>query len=123
MFLKEKELLRELNEIVSKEEFFWCQKLREVWLKDGDKNTKFFHNSTKARREVNKISHIIYADGRSLDNLDQIVDKATSFFQNLLNDWDGSRLGSQQSLLGCIPKLVTDNQNKQLSKCFSEEEI
>ncbi|VVA23745.1 PREDICTED: Transposon TX1, partial [Prunus dulcis] len=34
---------------------FWLQKSRNTWLKEGDRNTKFFHLSTIIRRRRNKL--------------------------------------------------------------------
>ena len=54
--LKEKDLKLRLEDILDKDEIFWKQTSRETWLKEGDKNTNFFHNSTKIKRANNKIS-------------------------------------------------------------------
>ncbi|XP_057870114.1 uncharacterized protein LOC131076796 [Cryptomeria japonica] len=49
LFLKEKILLTEYEEILAKEEISRRQISRETWLKDGDRNRKPFHNSTKQK--------------------------------------------------------------------------
>lgn len=45
------------------EEMFWHQKNRVIWLEAGDKNTKFFHASTKQRRARNRIIGILDEGG------------------------------------------------------------
>ena len=37
------------------EEKFWRLRSRQLWLKSGDKNTQYFHNSVKGRRNLNRI--------------------------------------------------------------------
>jgi len=57
-----KELQKKKIKILEQEESFWRLKIRATWFKEGDKNTKFFHNFANARREKNSIWKI--RDGR-----------------------------------------------------------
>ena len=49
-------LKRKLASAYKKEELFWSQKARLKWLKEGDKNTGYFHATVAGRRKVNRIS-------------------------------------------------------------------
>ena len=40
-------LEREVNQLLDKEAKMWGQHLRVMWLRDGDRNAKFFHRNTK----------------------------------------------------------------------------
>nr|GMD60534.1 uncharacterized protein LOC109159588 isoform X2 [Ipomoea batatas] len=42
---------------------FWKQRVKEFWLKDGDRNTTFFHNSVWRRRSNNQIARLKKHDG------------------------------------------------------------
>ena len=45
MKFKEKDLMRQLEAREKKEVLFWQQKERFKWMQEGERNTKFFHNS------------------------------------------------------------------------------
>ena len=51
----ELKLRNRLDEVLSQIELFWYQKSRAEYIKDGDRNTCFFHLSTIIRRKINRI--------------------------------------------------------------------
>jgi len=48
------------------EEIFWRQKSRIQWIREGERNTKFFHKTTIAHRAHNKITKIKDSQGIEL---------------------------------------------------------
>jgi hypothetical protein len=60
---EEIQMTREWEARCQQEETPWCQKSRIRWLKEGERNTKFFHRTTIARRSHNKILKIRDQDG------------------------------------------------------------
>lgn len=54
-----------------------------MWLAKGDRNTKFFHNTTKMRRVVNRITKIKNSKGDTLEKPKEISNKIVSYFSNI----------------------------------------
>ena len=55
---EENEKMVECHDIITKEEIYWRQRSRSVWLNEGDKNTIFSHFSTLKHREKTRISNL-----------------------------------------------------------------
>ena len=72
------------------EETSWRQKSRETWLKEGDRNTGFFHRMANAHRRRNCLKSISIND-RKLDKEAEINEGLVNAFQNLLSALGGWR--------------------------------
>jgi hypothetical protein len=48
-------LAREMDRLLYREEIAWLQCSRFAWLKEGDRNTKYFHRQASKRNRKNKI--------------------------------------------------------------------
>ena len=60
--LEEEETRKEAREMYKKwvllEEVSWRQKSREIWLKEGDRNTRFYHQMANAHRRRNQLTRV-----------------------------------------------------------------
>lgn len=75
-------LQRQLNQAYSDEEEFWRLKSRNRWLKLGERNTKFYHNITRSRNQLIKLS--VTDDQGIVHTKDEpIASVAEKYFQDL----------------------------------------
>ena len=78
---KEQQLRMQMEERAKQEEILWKQKSRIRWLKEGEKNTKFFHRSTIQRRMNNNITFIKNTEGEKVEEHEQIEQVLLNHFQ------------------------------------------
>lgn len=103
---QEKVLAKQIEERKNQEEVLWRQKLRIQWLKEGDRNSKFFHCSMIQRRHSSRITHLISSQGNKLTSHTEIEQELTSFFQELLTEPKLNRMESIQTITQKIPHLI-----------------
>ena len=72
------------------EELYWKQKSRANWLREGDRNTKFFHATTKQRRARNRVLKLRRTNGTWAETDDDLEQVATGYFQTLFTSSNSS---------------------------------
>lgn len=109
-----------MNELLYREEMLWLQRSRISWLKEGDRNTRFFHSKAVWRAKKNRITSLRDADGTVHRSAKEMEKLATDYFQTLFTadpNLDHSRITQ------LIQERVTNDMNDSLCREFEEEEI
>jgi hypothetical protein len=103
-----------------RDEILWRQKSREMWHKEGDKNSKFFHVTTIIRRRRNSIDAVKAKNGEWILDKSKISDYFLNNFKNVFHEeevefpWD---------LKNLIPPSLSEMDNDELCKLPTSQEI
>lgn len=118
----DRNLRRELQEQyqckAKEEEIKWRQRSRYLWLKEGDRNAKFFHNFASYRKRNNMISVLLDGD-RRLESQNEICDHVLAFYKDLFTKEDCDCPSLDKLAFSMIDEAETDLIEKQ----FNEEEV
>jgi exonuclease III len=120
---EEQDITQQLAARKKQEEILWKQKSRIRWLKEGDRNTKFFHRTTIQRRHTNRITSLISANGEPLHSHEDMEAALVGHYQNLLTEPIPDRHEAIAKLTQHVPTLVTREQNLALLRPISIEEV
>jgi exonuclease III len=120
---EEEKLQAQLEERRKQEEILWKQKSRVQWLKEGEKNTKFFHRAMMHRRHVNRITHLEDGQGNPVREHSKIEAELINYYQDLLTETKEDRTEAIQRITRHIPPLVTSEQNAALTRPITQEEV
>lgn len=108
----------EFEEVAKKEEVAWRQRSRAIWLKEGDKNTKFFHRTANCHKRYNSIDSLLI-NGANVSEPAMIREEIIDFYQNLYKEnehWRPQFSPTDQATLN-------EEDNVMLQSQFGEQEI
>jgi hypothetical protein len=81
--MEERSLEKQLCELFEREEIMAKQRSRVDGLREGDRDTAFFHARASARRRTNIIHSLARNDGPITENQEEIKGMVQSFYDNL----------------------------------------
>jgi hypothetical protein len=115
---KKGEVSRELEACLLMEEISWRQKSRILWLKEGDKCSKFFHSVANSHRRYNSIDSLMI-EGTLTNNQVVIGEHIVKFYQKLFKEQCQWRLRVD----GLVFDQILDHEAGWLEREFDEEEV
>ena len=111
---------KEINSLMDKEERMWRQRSRTLYLKDGDRNTQFFHCRATIRKRRNTIAGVRDQSEQWCNQADQIANVFGEYYQELFTSVNPE---SMPNALSSIPQLVTEDMNSTLTENFQAWEV
>jgi hypothetical protein len=109
-----------MDELLYREEMMWLQRSRIAWLKEGDRNTSYFHRQAVWRARKNRIRKLRDGAGNWHDTPQVMKHMVTDFFSNLYAADPGVL---PDELLELTETKISEEINLELCKEFTEEEI
>ncbi|CAM8877709.1 unnamed protein product [Rhodiola kirilowii] len=119
---KEASISKELEEWLAREELFWRQRSRVEWLKEGDANTKFFHEKASCRDRRNTIVRI-KEEGRWIEGEEEICRKAMLFYAELFRQDKVREEVDWSKELECMKVKLSDEAYHQFCTPFTTTEV
>ncbi|XP_073014526.1 uncharacterized protein [Primulina eburnea] len=111
----------EIEKLATQEEMYWRQRSRISWLKDGDRNTKYFYSKASLRRNQNTIAGLVSSQGDWCTETQSISAIVLDYFESLftssnpLDDEIGRvvdavapQVDTQMNQVLCAPFTATD---------------
>ncbi|KAG6683712.1 hypothetical protein I3842_12G027600 [Carya illinoinensis] len=115
-----KRLQGEIDDLLEEEEVRWRQRSKQLWLKEGDRNSRYFHKCATQRRQWNAIRVVGNETGQVARNQEEISSLFQEYYQNL---FESSNPRNIEDILRDIEPGVTIDMNRQLVKECSFDEV
>jgi hypothetical protein len=109
-----------IAELLARKETTEKQRSRINWMKEGDRNTKFFQARSKERAKCNQINALRNADGVLITDQKDIEDLANDFYMELFTAQPELDI---EGVLAHVPVWVTDQMNETLDAPFTAQEV
>ena len=113
-------LKKGINEMLFREEVMWNQRSRALWIKCGDRNTKFFHATANNRQRKNRIEGISDSEGRWREDRMEVENVILEYFTEIYSTTYPTEF---EASLNAVGSRVSEEMNAELLREFREEEV
>ena len=62
---------------------YWKQRAKDLWLKKGDSNTRYFHSHASSKQKHNQIQKLNDADGNEVSDKEGLSNLEKTYFEGL----------------------------------------
>jgi hypothetical protein len=120
--IKRDECSHKLERTLFQEEVSWRQKSRALWLKEGDRNTGYFHRVANSHRRNNTMA-VMMVDGNRTEDLAAITDHIVQFYKILyFEQYQGRPTRLFTPLMENLNS-IDEGEKVWLEREFGEEEV
>lgn len=85
--------------LLDKQEIYWRQRAKQHWLREGDRNTRFFHRYASTRKKNNKVEKIKNAEGEWQVTTEGVRKVIEEYFGELFKAVNGDGKLSDQEIV------------------------
>ncbi|KAK3211637.1 hypothetical protein Dsin_016343 [Dipteronia sinensis] len=111
-----------LDKIMETNERYWKQRAKVDWLRNRDRNTRFFHSKASARKSRNKLKGLFDDSGIWRDSNHDLKRIVGQYFSEIFYSGYPSQLALGKVLEGIHLKL-DNNMSRFLNSKFSGEDV
>ncbi|XP_073152576.1 uncharacterized protein [Henckelia pumila] len=115
-------LEREVENLASKEELYWHQRSRASWLKDGDRNTRFFHAKASMKKSQNTLQGLVSNHGDSCSDNQGMASIVLDYYGSLFSLANPTAADMSRILEIIVPS-VHPHMNRYLCLPFTATEV
>ena len=116
------DITKTLNEAYLAEESYWRQRSRLLWLRLSDRNTGFFHATTKGRKRANSFSVMEDAEGEMCYKEEEISKVIVKYFQEMFT-YISSANDKADVVQRALKPMISEKENEALIAMPSAQEI
>ncbi|XP_060962217.1 uncharacterized protein LOC115711062 [Cannabis sativa] len=110
---------KSLTEILTQQEVFWKQRSKQLWLREGDSNSKFFHAKATSRKKNNAITRLQNSSGTWVDWSSGLHDVIHMYFSELFT----STNALTDAVVAGITPSISSTHNEDLIRPVHEDEV
>lgn len=107
------------GELLQQREIFWKQRAKVEWLREGNRNTKYFHARATERKKKNSFEQLRNKEGVWCNWENGLQGVISDYFSELYT----SQASDSSLILNYLPRAVSDEDNMELLRGFTREEV